>query len=169
MPLTDMKIRGLAKPSKATKVYDRDGLYLLSKPNGSRLFRYDCTLRGKRLTLSFGKWPTVNLAQARRMRDAAREAIELGRDPAQRQGGTGVDLPVQDAGAQRAEHPVVRRAAAAGRPHRDHSKRTACRRSPFWRSQSRWTRQSGTRPSTSAQKAGAWFISIRCATSCAAT
>lgn len=81
MPLTDITIRSLRAEAKPRKVSDSDGLYLLVAANGSKLWRYDYRFQGKRLTLSFGKWPAVGLASARRSRDDARAQLELGVDP----------------------------------------------------------------------------------------
>ena len=51
-----------AKPAdKPYKVADSGGLYLLVKPNGSRLWRYDYRHGGKRKTAAFGAFPEVAL------------------------------------------------------------------------------------------------------------
>lgn len=86
MAVTDLKLRGLKAPEKPTRIADRDGLYLLHKPNGSLLWRYDFAFAGKRNTLSIGKWPSVSVSQARRARDDARDALDNGHDPRRRLG-----------------------------------------------------------------------------------
>ncbi|MEZ7978313.1 MAG: Arm DNA-binding domain-containing protein [Myxococcota bacterium] len=40
MPLSDLKVRNEKSGTKARKVYDDRGLYLLAEPNGSKLWRY---------------------------------------------------------------------------------------------------------------------------------
>jgi hypothetical protein len=40
MPLSDLKVRNEKSGTKARKVYDDLGLYLLAEPNGSKLWRY---------------------------------------------------------------------------------------------------------------------------------
>jgi hypothetical protein len=48
MALTDTAIRG-AKPSKRSyKVYDRDGLFLLINPSGSKLWRWRYRFDGRK-------------------------------------------------------------------------------------------------------------------------
>ena len=54
MPLTDVAIRRLKPKDKAFKRADCDGMYLLVKPDGGRIWRMDFRFNGKRGTLSFG-------------------------------------------------------------------------------------------------------------------
>lgn len=70
------------KASKPGKLFDGGGLFLLTKDNGARLWRMKYRHGGKERLLSFGAYPEVSLAEARRKRDAAREAIREGKDPA---------------------------------------------------------------------------------------
>lgn len=81
MALTELRIRGLKTPEKVTRISDGEGLYLLTKPNGSKLWRYDCRFSGKRLTLAFGAWPKVSVTSARQLRDEARARLDQGLDP----------------------------------------------------------------------------------------
>ena len=83
MPLNDMRLRNLKSPERPTKLTDGEGLYLLSMPSGSRLWRMDYRFAGKRKTLAFGSYPAVGLADARARRDAARDILLSGRDPGQ--------------------------------------------------------------------------------------
>lgn len=71
-----------ASESKPGKLADGGGLYLLTKESGARLWRMKYRNAGKEQTLSFGAYPEVSLAEARRKRDAARAAIRDGADPA---------------------------------------------------------------------------------------
>lgn len=52
-----------AKPrEREYKLTDGAGLYLLVKPNGTKLWRLNYGYLGKQRTLSFGAWPDVGLA-----------------------------------------------------------------------------------------------------------
>ena len=65
-----------AKPQdKAYKLSDEKGLFLLIHTNGSKYWRMKYRHAGKERLLSFGAYPEVSLAEARRRRDTARAAI----------------------------------------------------------------------------------------------
>ena len=70
------------KASKPGKLADGGGLFLLTREGGSRLWRMKYRHAGKERLLSFGPFPEVSLAEARRRRDAARAVIRDGGDPA---------------------------------------------------------------------------------------
>lgn len=56
-----------AKPqAKDYKLSDGGGLYLLVRPNGSKLWRLNYRYMEKGRTLAFGAWPDVTLADARK-------------------------------------------------------------------------------------------------------
>jgi len=75
-----------AKPTdKDYKLTDGAGLYLLVRPNGSKLWRFNYVHHGKHRTLAFGVWPEVGLADARGKRDEARRLIAAGLDPSHEQ------------------------------------------------------------------------------------
>lgn len=82
MPLTDAACRGARADSKPKKIGDAGGLYLLVKPNGSRLWQMAYRYQGKQKTLSFGPYPATGLADARGLRDRAKRALADGFDPA---------------------------------------------------------------------------------------
>ncbi|HEY0595963.1 Arm DNA-binding domain-containing protein, partial [Sphingopyxis sp.] len=63
------------------KLTDGDGLFLLVRPNGSKLWRMNYKYLGRYRTLSFGAWPEVSLADARGKREDARRQIAAGLDP----------------------------------------------------------------------------------------
>lgn len=65
MPLTDTRIRNAKPTSKAYKLSDGGGMYLLVSPEGARYWRLDYRFGGKRRTLSLGVYPTVTLRRAR--------------------------------------------------------------------------------------------------------
>lgn len=81
MPLSDAAIRNLKPREKPYKVSDFDGLFVLVKPTGSRLWQFKYRLHGKEKLLSVGPYPEVTLAEARAARDAARVLVAKGNDP----------------------------------------------------------------------------------------
>lgn len=81
MPLTDTAIRK-AKPGAGTiKLSDGGGLQLHIHPNGSKYWRLAYRYDGKQKSLSFGVYPEVSLAEARKRREAARALLRQGKDP----------------------------------------------------------------------------------------
>ncbi len=82
MALTDLKIKKAASRDKPYKLSDGGGLFLLVKPNGSKLWQQKYHHFGKERLLSHGPYPDVTLQRARRKRDEARELIAQGGDPA---------------------------------------------------------------------------------------
>lgn len=81
MALTDTAIRKTKPTEKPFKLADSSGLYLLIKPNGSKLWYMKYRIDGKEKKLAFGPYPDVSLFQARQLRDAARAKIREGVDP----------------------------------------------------------------------------------------
>lgn len=81
MPLTDTAIRK-AKPGASTvKLSDGGGLQLHVHPNGSKYWRLAYRHNGKQKKLSFGIYPEISLAEARKRREAARALLHEGKDP----------------------------------------------------------------------------------------
>ena len=60
---------------------DGEGLFLLVKKNGSRLWRLAYRFNGRQKTLALGAYPAVGLAKARSGRADAKTALVAGRDP----------------------------------------------------------------------------------------
>ena len=81
MPLSTLACKNAKPADKPYKVADFAGLYLLVKPNGSRLWRFDYSHGGKRKTASFGAFPEVPLLEARERRDNAKRLLRDGVDP----------------------------------------------------------------------------------------
>lgn len=81
MPLTDKQISHLKPKDKAYRVYDTEGLYLQISPSGGKLWRWKFRKDDKELVSSFGKYPAISLAQARKLRDEARAVLETGKNP----------------------------------------------------------------------------------------
>lgn len=81
MALTDTAIRKIKPTEKPFKMADSSGLYLLIKPNGSKLWYMKYRIDGKEKKLSFGPYPDVSLFKARQLRDTARAKVREGADP----------------------------------------------------------------------------------------
>lgn len=95
--LTDRELGTLTPKEKMFKVSDRDGLYVAVLPTGTRTFRYDYRLNGRRETLAIGRYdPTckttrdpealeygmsLSLREARSLLDRARRDVERGVSP----------------------------------------------------------------------------------------
>ena len=65
MKLTDIAIKKAKAGSKAYKLADGDGMYLLVTTKGQKWWRFDYRLNGKRYTLSLGVYDDVSLETAR--------------------------------------------------------------------------------------------------------
>lgn len=82
MALTDLKVRKAKAEAKPYKIYDSLGLFVLVKPNGSKLWRQKYKSQGKERLLAHGSYPEVSLREAREKRDAVRVQVAEGVDPA---------------------------------------------------------------------------------------
>ncbi|MBI2988743.1 MAG: tyrosine-type recombinase/integrase [Deltaproteobacteria bacterium] len=83
MPLTDTAIRSVKPKDKPFKLFDGGGLHLLVSPAGGKWWRWKYRYGGKAKGLSFGVYPDVSLKSAREKRDAARQQLAAGTDPAE--------------------------------------------------------------------------------------
>ena len=79
--LTDLSIKQAVNKAKSStktiKISDGGGMHLQVHPNGSQYWRMNCRINGKQITLSFGLWPDVSLAEARRKQEEAKESIQM--------------------------------------------------------------------------------------------
>lgn len=68
--LTDTEIKAAKPKDTDYQLYDGDGLTLLIKSSGSKLwqFRYHRPLTKQRTKQSFGAYPAVSLSDARKLR-----------------------------------------------------------------------------------------------------
>ena len=82
MQLSEFKISKAKSREKPYKLTDGGGLFLLVKPNGSKLWQQKYRHLGKERLLSHGKYPDVTLAQARQKLHDARALLAEGKDPA---------------------------------------------------------------------------------------
>ncbi|MBN9147067.1 MULTISPECIES: tyrosine-type recombinase/integrase [unclassified Nitrobacter] len=83
--LTDTELKSLKPKAKNYKVTDRDGMYVLVIPSGTKTFRMDYRLNGRRETLTIGRYGPggLSLAEARDRCLAAKKDVAEGRSPAQ--------------------------------------------------------------------------------------
>lgn len=95
--LTDRELGALLPKEKIYKVTDRDGMYVAVLPTGTRAFRYDYRLNGRRETLAIGRYDpackitrdpealeygmSLSLREARTLLDRARLDVERGVSP----------------------------------------------------------------------------------------
>lgn len=81
MALKELEARYATKRPKDYKLADGGGLYLLVRPNGSKLWRFKYRFDGKEKLLSLGRYPDLSLAEARLRRAEAKVALAKGIDP----------------------------------------------------------------------------------------
>jgi integrase len=80
--LTELKIKNAKPGGKPYKLYDADGLYLYITPKGTKSWRLDYKFKGKRKTLTLGRYPFVSLKEARFKKDKVKRALLEGKEPA---------------------------------------------------------------------------------------
>ncbi len=83
MHLTDIAIRTAKPDTKARKLFDERGLFLLISPKGGKWWRFKYRFDGKEKQLSLGVYPDVSLKDARERRDQTRKLIAAGIDPSE--------------------------------------------------------------------------------------
>jgi hypothetical protein len=79
--LTDTKVKNLKPKGKAYKTADGGGLYVHTTTKGSKSFRYDFKVNDKYATLTFGQYPALPLAEARKRHEEARDLVLDSIDP----------------------------------------------------------------------------------------
>ena len=69
MPLTAAKVKNFSCPEgkKQTKIFDGNGLFLLVKINGSKLWRFRFKYANKYQEIALGKYPLISLSDAREL------------------------------------------------------------------------------------------------------
>tara|TARA_R110000737_G_scaffold67694_1_gene95689 strand:+ start:174 stop:1436 length:1263 start_codon:yes stop_codon:yes gene_type:complete len=82
-PLTNTEVKQAKPKDKEYNLSDGRGLMLRVKPGGSKfwLFNYYRPYTKKRANFSFGSYPEVSLAEARKKRDEARSLVAKDIDP----------------------------------------------------------------------------------------
>ena len=63
--LTDVLVKKSKPKKKDYRLNDGDGLSLLIKKNGSKLWRYRHKIEGKKILLGLGSYPEVSIQNAR--------------------------------------------------------------------------------------------------------
>jgi integrase len=84
MPMTFVALENAKPRDRPYKLSDGDGLHLLIKPNGSKLWRFRYQFMGLEKMISFGEFSEVSLADAREKRLEARKLLSQGTDPSQK-------------------------------------------------------------------------------------
>lgn len=79
--LRDSDCKAARPGAKLGKLFDGGGLHLAILPSGGKVWRISYRLAGKPQTKSFGPYPEVTLAEARRQRDALQTGLRGGVDP----------------------------------------------------------------------------------------
>jgi integrase len=82
-PLTNTEVKQAKPRDKVFKLADGDGLQLRVKPNGAKTWLLDFInpYTRKRTSMSFGPYPAVSLAEARKLRMSAKELLAKGLNP----------------------------------------------------------------------------------------
>ena len=80
--LNDIQCRNAKPQAKPYKLPDGKGLYLEVKPNGVKAWRYRFKLSDKESVFAIGDYPTIALVDARKKREAARDLVKQGINPA---------------------------------------------------------------------------------------
>ncbi|MCG8996276.1 integrase arm-type DNA-binding domain-containing protein [Laribacter hongkongensis] len=82
VPLTDTACRNTKPKDKDYSLFDGQGLYLLVKTNGIKSWRMKYIKpNGKQGLTSFGNYPAISLAIARKLRAKAIDLLATGTDP----------------------------------------------------------------------------------------
>ena len=77
--LSETQIKNLKPKERTFKVPDRDGLYLVVTPSGTKSFRYNYKINGRYETITFGRWKDqITLAEARQKLLEAKRMIASG-------------------------------------------------------------------------------------------
>lgn len=80
-PLSDREIKTAKAKEKDYRLFDGQGLFLLVKTNGTKVFRVNFKFNNKNLTKSLGKYPDITLAEARKQKMDIKEKVKNGLDP----------------------------------------------------------------------------------------
>lgn len=81
MPLTALQAKNSKPRERGCKLADGEGLLLLVKHNGAKLWRMKYRYRRKEKLLSFGAYPAVEIAAAREKCANAKSLLAEGKDP----------------------------------------------------------------------------------------
>lgn len=79
--LTDKQVKALKAKDKPYKVADYNGLRIVVRPTGVKVWQMKYKVDGKEKTLTIGRYPEISLKDARNERDDARAKLRNGIDP----------------------------------------------------------------------------------------
>lgn len=82
--LTETEIKNAKPQEKAYRLYDTDGLTLLVRPTGTKVWQYRYKFHGKANIYTIGKWPHVGSAKARGKQTELKDLLEQGINPNQK-------------------------------------------------------------------------------------
>jgi hypothetical protein len=80
-PLSDSDIANAQPADSNRKLYDENGLYLLIKTTGAKLWRFKYHYEGVERSVTFGTYPTLSLSDARAICIQHHADITQGMDP----------------------------------------------------------------------------------------
>lgn len=80
-PLTDTEIKNAKPKEKKYTLSDGNGLQLVIKPDGKKIWEIRFTVDGKPKTTTAGAYPSVSLKDARIKRDEFKSKASIGIDP----------------------------------------------------------------------------------------
>jgi Arm DNA-binding domain len=85
--LTETQVAQAEARLRPYKLADSSGLYLFVYSSGSKAWRYDYVLDGRKETLTIGLYPEISLARARELHAEARGLVARGESPARAKAG----------------------------------------------------------------------------------
>ena len=89
--LTNAAAKAAGAQTRAYKLHDQGGLHLLVRPTGSKSWQMKYRWRGREKLLTIGRFPELNVAQARMRALEAKEQLGNGVDPSTRSGNVNSD------------------------------------------------------------------------------
>ncbi|MEW9581377.1 Arm DNA-binding domain-containing protein [Paraburkholderia sp. DGU8] len=81
IPVSDAAVRAAVPLEKIRKLYDSLGLLVEIHPSGGKYWRLKYRFAGREKRLALGVFPDVNVRDARKLRDEARQLLASGIDP----------------------------------------------------------------------------------------
>ena len=81
MPLTDIEIKKAKPLGNDYQMGDGNGLSLIVRKKGTKTWRYEFRLNGKKDKYHYGNYPEISLSDARKIHTIARQLVELGKHP----------------------------------------------------------------------------------------
>lgn len=80
-PLSNKTISDFLPKEKQYKKFFGEGLYILIRPNGSKLWRFDYRFANKRITLSLGVYPDITIDNVLELHSKLRDDLKRGTNP----------------------------------------------------------------------------------------